>query len=119
MESFIQQRVRDNPRALYGDEAWFEVLRGFRHRWSLELSLAVITGVHLHSKGAKSGDWILKGRVHDTLRISSWRVSFQVLDHAAHLLEEIAAAGDLYREVVNQFVSTVQFRRDMHKELAE
>jgi hypothetical protein len=92
------------------------LLRRTRHPWSAELTRAVLGGVRRHMRAANVGnDYQLRGAITEDF---ARRMPPIMLDEIATGWPDGQDARDRWQGVIDQLLITVQFRRDMLRELS-
>jgi hypothetical protein len=87
------------------------LLRRTRHRWSAELTRAVLGAVRRHMRAANAGnDYQLRGAITDDF---ARRMPPAMLDEIAAGWPDSQDTRDRWQGVIDQLLITLQFRRDM------
>jgi hypothetical protein len=113
-EQFVLGTLKRNPAALYTEAMPVSVLWQCESQWSVELSRTVLRSVthHIVSSSAYGG-WEVRQSLQGMARI----MATSILEEATVVLSEKAAANPFFVGAVDEFLATLQFRRDMLKEL--
>lgn len=113
-EQFVLGALKRNPAALYTAAMPVSLLWQCESPWSTELSRTVLRSVsHYIVTTSAYGGW----EVRQSLQGIARSVSPSILEEATAVLSERASANPFFADAVDEFLATVQFRRDMLKEL--
>jgi hypothetical protein len=91
------------------------LLRHTRHDWSAELTRAVLGAVRRHMRGSNAGgDYQLRGAIGEDF---ARRMPPAMLDEIAAGWPDGEGARERWQGVIDRLLITLQFRRDMLREL--
>jgi hypothetical protein len=115
-DEIVSSALSRKPEALYTDEMPVDILWTLRKPWTPDVCRAVLRSVAHHIKKApKHGNW----QVSQTISTFAYSMTPSILHEAESILTTTDDTSNNLKEAVDEFLTTLQFRRDMLQALNE
>ncbi|MGA7733144.1 MAG: DUF5691 domain-containing protein [Chloroflexia bacterium] len=115
-DELVTSTLTRQPQALYTDDMPIAVLWTLRKPWPTEVCRAILRSVSHHIKHTpRHGNW----QVSQSLSTFAYSMAPTLLQEAESILTTTDATPNNLKAAADEFLSTLQFRRDMLQALAE
>jgi hypothetical protein len=115
-DRLVTTSLTSRPESLYTDDLPLAILWTLRKPWPQEVCRAVLRSMaHQIKKAPKNGNW----QISQSIATFAFSMTPSILSEAESILTTTEQTSNNLKEAVDDFLATLQFRRDMLQALNE